>query len=403
DAESDIATYEYCLDLDDNISNPRCAITNFWVNAWTQRQIVGASLAGGALLPTNRQCFIKVRATNHAGLSVIAVSPPFVVDPALPQGGQISIAFPSADTAGASSLAPLAQDGTQLYLDSSTVNVSWSFTSGNIENYRVALFQAPGTAIKPFISVGAQSSFTFVNLGLQTQGPGQNYIAVVEAWTAAGLYSEITRPFRVIGDSPGAGQVTVVSVDAATVTFFVNGFFDPNALSVTYEVLLGTAPYAADQKQVRFADCGLAPCSYSISASISTNTIFYLTVRAVNEAGLFSAPATAPVTLPTPMSVGSSQTLDTFLWNVTMISPIVNSDWPNAVLTGTNLSMFLTSGSAPTSVSCVWSTQTIDGTLAAAGNEDAPTITCGAPLSSSFSDGTSLTLAVKINGVTSNS
>ncbi|KAJ3156093.1 hypothetical protein HDU86_004061 [Geranomyces michiganensis] len=280
DAESDIARYEYCLDLDADIYNPRCAITNSWVTAWTQLQIVGAPIAGGALLPANRQCFVKVRATNHAGLSVIAVSPPFVVDPALPQGGQISITFPSADTTGGTSLTPLAKDGTQLYLDPSTVNVTWSFTSGNVEDYRVALFQAPGTAIKSFVSVGAQSSFTFVNLALQTRGPGQNYFAVVQAWTAAGLYSEIKRPFRVIGDSPGAGQVTVVSVDAATVTFFVNGFFDPNALAVTYEFSLGTAPYATDQKQIRLADCGVAPCSYSISAPISVNTIYYLTARA---------------------------------------------------------------------------------------------------------------------------
>ncbi|KAJ3152851.1 hypothetical protein HDU89_001056 [Geranomyces variabilis] len=237
DAESDIARYEYCLDLDDDISSPRCAITSSWVNAWTERQVIGAPIAaGGAVLPVNRQCFVKVRATNHAGLSVTAVSPPFVVDPEIPRGGQIAITFPSVDTSGAGSLAPLASDGTQLYLDPSTVNVSWSFTSGNIEGYRVALFQAPGTVIQPFVSVGARASFTFVNLDLQTQGPGQNYIAVVEARTAAGLYAEIKRPFRIIADAPGVGQVTVVSVNSTAVTFFVNGFFDPNALSVTYEV-----------------------------------------------------------------------------------------------------------------------------------------------------------------------
>ncbi|KAJ3166065.1 hypothetical protein HDU88_003610 [Geranomyces variabilis] len=405
DAESDIARYEYCLDLDDDISSPRCAITSSWVNAWTERQVVGAPIAaGGAVLPVNRQCFVKVRATNHAGLSVTAVSPPFVVDPEIPRGGRIAITFPSADTSGAGSLAPLASDGTQLYLDPSTVNVSWSFTSGNIEDYRVALFQAPGTVIQPFVSVGARASFTFVNLDLQTRGPGQNYIAVVEAWTAAGLYAEIQRPFRIIADAPGAGQVTVVSVNSTAVTFFVNGFLDPNALPVTYEVSLGTAPYAADQMQAGLADCGISPCTYSMSAAINTTTIYYLTARAVNEAGLFSAPATTAVALPTPMSVGSSLTLNSFLWNVTMISPIVNSNWSNAVLTGTNLSMFLTSGSAATSVSCNWSAlQTTDGTLAAAGNEDAPKITCGAPFNSSFTDGTSLTLAVKINGSLSNS
>ncbi|KAJ3177918.1 hypothetical protein HDU87_004200 [Geranomyces variabilis] len=402
DPESDIARYEYCIDLDDDLSSPRCAITNSWVNAWTQLQIVGAPIAGGALLPIDTQCFIKVRATNHAGGSVLAVSPPFTVDPAAPQGGQISIAFPSAEIIGASSIAPLAKDGTQLYLDSSCVNVSWSFTSGNIENYRVALFQAPGAAITRFSSVGAQTSFTFVNLKMQTQGPGQNYFAVVQAWTAAGVYSEITRPFRVIADPPGNGKIDILSVTSTAITFFVSGFLDLNALLVTYEFSLGSAPYAADQTQLTLADCWLAPCTYTLAASLDSSTIYYLTARAVNEAGLFSAPATASVSLPTQMSTGSSLTLNTFLWNVTMTSPIVNTDWPNATLTGANLSMFLTSETAPTSVVCMWPGLNHTGTLAAAGNEDSPLITCGAPLEL-FSDGGFLTLAVTIDGSRSNS
>ncbi|KAI8590685.1 hypothetical protein BDZ88DRAFT_83549 [Geranomyces variabilis] len=408
DPESDINQYEYCLDLNDDIKNPPCAIAG-WVNTHTNLQVVDAPIAG-AMLPVGRRCFVKVRATNNAGLAIIATSPPFNVDPAIPQGGRASISFPGED--GGNDISPLARDSSQLYIDSSCVKVSWSSFTGNIEKYRVAVLQAPGTMVVPFVSVGTLTNWTFAGLDLATQGPGSQYLAVVQAWTAAGLYSEITTPFKVVQGLPGAGTVTVVSTFATGVTFYLTGFADLNGLAVQYEISIGKNPYGADGPPKLLPDCGSPPCSYTRDVSFGTapsGTVFFLTVRAQNEAGLFSPSATVPVTLSMPMAHGVSvQRGIPFLWNLTATSPFLNVYQTNAVLTGTNLTNFMSDPNTAVFLTCNFSNTitkvevVTTGRLQVIGGDVAhPVITCPAPYNEAV-DGGYLSLQVQISNALSN-
>ncbi|KAJ3168101.1 hypothetical protein HDU87_001242 [Geranomyces variabilis] len=403
DADSDIDRYEYCLDLEDDVDNPQCSIAG-WVNVWKQLRVIDAPLLS-SLLPIARQCFVKVRATNMAGLTVVATSPPFTVDPAAPQGGQASISFPGVDPGN--SMSPIGLDGTQLYLDRSCVNVSWSAFTGNVIKYRVALFQEPGTPVVPFRSVGILSSWNFAGLSLTSQGPGSMYRAVVQAWTAAGIYSEISTPFRVVEGRPGPGTATVVSASGSSVLFYVTGFADPNPLKIQYEISVGKNPYGADGPQIVMPDCGSPPCSYTYEWTLGSappGTIFYLSVRAFNEGGLFSDPATTPVMLPVPMSNGVSAGGGTpFLWNVTASNPFLNVYQTDAILTGSNLTLFLVNDTATLPVTCKFNNSiSTTGQLAVVGgNFNDPVVTCPAPYNEA-SDGAYLTLVVQINNVLSN-
>ncbi|KAI8590696.1 hypothetical protein BDZ88DRAFT_83861 [Geranomyces variabilis] len=403
DPESDIRQYEYCLDLTDDVESPQCSIAS-WVNVWTARQVVDAAIIG-AILPVNQLCYVKVRATNNAGLAVIATSPPFSVDSTIPQLGEITVAFPGGDAFGSPSISPVASDGTQLYLDTSCVNVSWSPGTGRDLNYRVALYQASGAVVIPFTSVGVLRNYMFTGLQLANQGPGAKYLAVVEAWTAAGIHTEASKPFQLVNDPPGPGSVTVLSVSRTSISFYVKGFFDVNYLAVKYEVSIGRAQNAADQAQsiFPFGTCGRDACTLSVSAAIAPAVVYFLTVRAVNEAGLSSDVTSLPFSYPAPLSAG---TLDnsTFLWNVTAAIPFVNANRTAAVLTGTNLQLFMTA-SASVAVTCNWNVAngTRPGTLAVGPvDDDRPQITCPDAPWGSVSDGNSLMLNVTIQDKQSN-
>ncbi|KAJ3166219.1 hypothetical protein HDU88_003442 [Geranomyces variabilis] len=398
DPESDIARYEYCIDLDDNVAFPLCKIAG-WVNNWTELQIVDAPISGGALLPVGIRCFVKVRAFNTAGMSIIATSPPFVVDTSSPQKGQVSISFPGFE--GHRSMAPLAADNiTQLYLDRSCVNVSWSGFSGNITNYRVALLQAPGTLLGEYVSTGIATSKAFTKLNLASHGPGAHYFAAVQAWTDAGVYSESMAPFRVVSDGPETGSVTVLATSTSSIRFYVVGFLDGNDLSTSFEISVGLAAFGADVGQSVQPNCQVAPCTFQIDVPIATATVYFLTVRAVNEAGLYSPASSVSTMLSVPLSTGISARNQAFTWNVTTSVPFVNSYMPTANLTGTRLSEFI--GTAAVAVSCVWTPgNTLQGSLDAGDNADHPVISCPSPWNS-VAEGQSLQLQVQINGVKSN-
>ncbi|KAI8585237.1 hypothetical protein BDZ88DRAFT_492111 [Geranomyces variabilis] len=403
DSESDISRYEWCLDLDDNVDTPTCAVSGRWFNVWTELQVVDAPLT--APLPINQQCFVKIRATNMAGLSVVASSPPFMVDPQAPQGGELSISFPGVDPDR--KLSPVAPDGTQLYLDRSSLNVSWSSFTGNIEQYRVALFQNPGTQIKPFVNVAALSSWTFSGLSLNTTGPGASYFAVVQAWSAAGIYSEKIKRFRVVTAPPGTGTVTIVSASSGSISFYVLGFADINNLGIKYEVSVGLARFEASVTQETRESCKDQPCSYDISASLTPSVMYFLTVRAVNDAGLWSDPTTVPVILSAPMLQGySSFKKLPFSWNITTDIPHMSAWSPNITLSGAGLANFLPKYGR-VSLFCNFTDVANNnvgqwlGDLQAPNDEDHPTITCPSPYEQ-VQDGDFLTLKVLINGTDSN-
>ncbi|KAJ3152691.1 hypothetical protein HDU86_005566 [Geranomyces michiganensis] len=398
DPESDIARYEYCIDLDDNVTNPACKITG-WINNWTELQLVDAPIAGGAILPVGTRCYVKVRAFNTAGLSTNAASPPFVVDPVSPQGGRVSVSFPGLD--GHRSMAPVAADNiTQLYLDRSCVNVSWAGFSGNITDYRVALFQAPGTLISQYVSTGIATSRAFTGLNLAAHGPGAYYFAAVQAWTDAGLYSESISRFRVVSDGPGTGSVTVLAVSTSSIRFYVVGFLDGNDLRTSFEISVGLAAFGAEVGQIVRPNCPVAPCTFQIDVPIAAATVYFLTVRAVNEAGLYSPASTARAMLSVPLSTAISARNQAFTWNVTTDVPFVNSYMATANLTGTRLTEFISN--VPVAVRCVWTPgNTFQGSLDAGNNQDRPVISCPSPWNA-IAEGQSLQLQAEINGTKSN-
>ncbi|KAJ3147888.1 hypothetical protein HDU86_007626 [Geranomyces michiganensis] len=404
DAESDITGFEYCLDLDEDVENAKCKISP-WALTTTDTQLIHAPIIG-SLLPLDRPCYVKIKATNAAGLSIVATSPEFFVEPAAPLGGEVSVSFPGYDPMGL--ISPISLNGTQLYLDKSCLNVSWNGFTGNIEKYRVALFRAPGTQIRNFTAVGTATSWAFANLTLSSTGSRTGgYFAVVQAWNAAGLFTERIRFFS-LAAAAGDGTVKVTSVTASGISFYIGGFTDPGGLSTNYSISLGRARYGGDVWQQTRQSCAAPPCSYQILTAIEPSVVYFLSVWAVNEAGLVSKPALTQAILPVAMSIGAtaSQKLP-FQWNITADVPFTSVYQPTVFLRGVNLSFFLQKDEAR-EVLCKYTAPNstallpIKGSLQiSSADEREPVLRCPSP-SEEIPDGGHLTLTVEIANVTSN-
>ncbi|KAJ3160739.1 hypothetical protein HDU88_007891 [Geranomyces variabilis] len=118
---------------------------------------------------------------------------------------------------------------------------------------------------------------------MTSKGPGSAYLAVVQAWTGSGLYSEASKSFRVVNLPPGPGAVTVLSVSTSSLAFYVSAFADPNPLAIQYEISVGKNAYGADSSSKVVPACQQPTCTYRYDVAVGaalSGTIFWVTVRA---------------------------------------------------------------------------------------------------------------------------
>ncbi|KAJ3176017.1 hypothetical protein HDU87_005534 [Geranomyces variabilis] len=407
DPTSGISRYYWCIDSFQEIPgcSARCSVVD-WTLAALDSRVLAAPLTGGALAD-GATYIVKVKAVNGPGLSAISCSPPWTVDKSPATGGNVTISYPSADS-NARHLSPLWKPpastvAQQLHLDSSVVRVDWTgfgdLQSG-VVTFQVGLFGTPGE-VTPFGNQlttvpGTVTQWIFTGLSLNSSlGSDNQYYAVVSATNGAGKQSQIaSQPFLVVDTPPtsGAVEVTSIAANGTSLSLSVNGFVDPNVDIAYYHVLVGTTPYGADWNVQDIAPayfCASSPCTPTISVSqpLVQNSVYFVTVYAVNVAGLISSPGTS---VGLPFYGGASWLVPsadgTFQWAIDCPYPAVSFASPGAVILGGYglANFFGTENVAVTQFTCVFTagstSASSSGTLTASMlAEDSATVICALP------------------------
>lgn len=308
------------------------------------------------------------------------------------------ISHPSGDD----SLFPI-YNGTQYYLDRSTMKVSWDGfydSESGIASYEVALYQNCGKQIRDFVSTSSQTSYIFTDLELNSTLGLNDYFAVVRGRNGAGQYAEVSSSTVILtSDPPTAGEV-LVDCNANSLAIQVGGFDGGSAPIVRYSVLVcfhrliigvniqltgyflqvGSVPYANDTGTTCDLKVPCEPCecnvknlqgpdgsTYHVSVIASMSILYHssstsldLTTNPfpVNGAGLSTSPAIGSATCT---SSGLTQSAG-FAWNLTTARPwavnLESKSQSTIVLSGYGLSNFFASSASPT-FTCLFNSSTI--------------------------------------------
>jgi hypothetical protein len=284
---------------------------------------VGAatSASNGSLVLLDGQAYyVRVRATNGAGGTVVADSDGVLVDTSGPTAGTVA-------------------DGLGLDLDwqSSTSSLSANWTGfadaqSGITGYEWAIgTSSGGTQIQVFTPVGLALNATASSLSL---GNGQIYFVTVRATSATGATVLASSDGVTVDTSgPSAGTVadgpgTDVDWQASTTAIGANwtGFADGQSGITGYEWAIGTTSGGTDVQG--FVAVGLATSAANGSLSLSNGQGYFVTVRATSGTGATvlanSDGVTVDTTGPAPGTVsdGAGADLD---WQASTTS--ISANW----------------------------------------------------------------------------
>ncbi|TPX60336.1 hypothetical protein SpCBS45565_g07534 [Spizellomyces sp. 'palustris'] len=236
DADSGIALYEVCVDSSP-VANGTLACSNLdWKPANDRISLM--HLVMERLMMMGSTYYIKVKATNGAGLFTVGVSPPILIDAGVPSGGSVTVGFPSQD----SNFTLMTSHSDQLYyLDRTVIQISWEFSTApisGIANYDVGLYEKyTSMRMTPPTTVpGGINSWTFT---AATRGftleDGREYVAVVLATSGSRVVGEVkSRSFMVDSTAPPSGAVDV--------TFLTPGYSASSTSAATSGISSSGAP-----------------------------------------------------------------------------------------------------------------------------------------------------------------
>ncbi|KAI8487523.1 hypothetical protein Bbelb_347570 [Branchiostoma belcheri] len=230
--------------------------------------------------------YVSVKAYNGAGLSVIAVSWPTVVDSSPPEPGVVYD--------GVSSIGHQDADF-QTQLD--TLQVRWEgFHDAHtaILGYEWSVGTCPGCDdVMEAEHVGLLTAVSASHLGLV---PGKKYYVTVTACNAADLCTSVCSDGVIIDNSPPAPGVVYDGVEDRDCRFQASrttlgahwfGFHDPHSGLSHYEWRAGTTPGGDDiYSTARLHLTELVHIS-QLDPPLPLNQTVYVTVRAYNKAGLY--------------------------------------------------------------------------------------------------------------------
>jgi len=262
-----------------------------------------SNASNGALaLADGTTYFVTIRATNAAGLTVSAGSDGVTVDATPPSPGSVS-------------------DGASSDIDFQTsltsIDASWTGfadAQSGVVRYEWAIgTTSGGTDVQAFTSAGTSTSATSSSLALST---GATYYVTVRAFSGAGLAVtassdgvkvDATPPAAgVVNDGPDADVDSQVSLTAISANW--TGFADAESGFLRYEWAIGTTAGGEDVQAFTSVDAAVSATSSALSLAVGTT--YYVTVRAINAAGLAVtatsdgvAPAAPPQPTASPESI----------------------------------------------------------------------------------------------------
>ncbi|KAJ3147617.1 hypothetical protein HDU89_005233 [Geranomyces variabilis] len=410
DPDSGISQYAWCIDVVATTGMGTCAVVA-WTPTTLDTKIFAAPLTGG-ILADGGTYYLKVKATNGAGTSVVSSSPPWTVDKSAATGGKVLISYPSVDTS-ILKLSPTWNVGTgatQLHLDPSLIRIDWDGfgdKQSGVISYQIGLYPTSGeispTTNQVITVPGVVTHWTFTGLSLNSsQGSNNEYYATVSAVNGAGVTSQISSsPFLVVDAPPTSGsvQITSIAADGTNLVLFVNGFDDANVDLDHYRVLVGLTPYGQDLQAQNVSPasfCTASPCTpiVQLNKALVSNTVVFVTVYVVNVAGLTSPPATSAGVPFYGSASGVIQSNTDFQWSVTPRFPAISfSPSATVTLTGYGLANFFTREDIAVPFQCAFisgsSSLQVTGSLVAGQSQNIPILNCPLPaaLSSAVTDG----------------
>lgn len=277
DSETPITHYWYSIGTTAGASNT--------VN-WTDNGVSTNLTRGGLGLTNGFTYFITVKSENSAGLMSTAVS----------SDGQMSDttkpSAPASVSDGTGTDIAYATSGTQL-------SANWAASTdgeSGIRRYWYSIGTTAGASNTVTWSDNATSTAVTRNgLGL---ADGQIYYFNVVAENRAGLLSDVTSSNGQIVDAspPSTGGASVsdgpnvdINFASSSTTLSANwaGFAEPHTGITKYWYSIGTTAGASNT--VSWTDNGAATSVTRIGLSLMDGQIYYLSVKAVNSAGLISA------------------------------------------------------------------------------------------------------------------
>ncbi|XP_077995632.1 uncharacterized protein LOC144449084 [Glandiceps talaboti] len=279
DVESGIDHYEWCIG-----SNPGIADV-FPCTATNQEEILADDTNSMTLLQ-GHVYYVTVKAYNGVGLSTTVTSWGVVVDGTPPEEGAIYDGVASEDSA---------DKDFQTNLDS--LGARWDGFHDphtTVVGYSVKIGSCPGCDdVIEEHNVGILTEMTATDLGLQ---PGIRYYTTVTACNAADLCTTVTSDGIIADDSPPiAGMVYdgISDVDHSfqssrtTLAAHWYNFHDPHTQLSHYEWFAGTTPGGDDVfEPIRLH---LTEKAFISQLNLPVNTPLYVTVRAYNRAGIYTA------------------------------------------------------------------------------------------------------------------
>ncbi|XP_078696304.1 uncharacterized protein LOC144924691 isoform X1 [Branchiostoma floridae x Branchiostoma belcheri] len=230
--------------------------------------------------------YVSVKAYNGAGLSVIAVSWPTVVDSSPPEPGVVYDGVPS-----------MGHQDADFQTELDTLQVRWEgFHDAHsaILGYEWIVGTCPGCDdVMEAEHVGLITAVSASHLGLVS---GKKYYVTVTASNAADLCTSVCSDGVIIDNSPPAPGVVYDGVEdsdcrfqASRTTFGAHwfGFHDPHSGLSHYEWRAGTTPGGDDiYSTARLHLTELVHIS-QLDPPLPHNQTVYVTVRAYNKAGLY--------------------------------------------------------------------------------------------------------------------
>ncbi|KAI9100367.1 hypothetical protein DFS34DRAFT_482729 [Phlyctochytrium arcticum] len=326
DADSDLVSIKVCVDNSPS-TNPTTSCSNLdWTNAakLNSTHAVVVDLVLEHWLQPATSYFVKVMATNGAGLISVGVSPAFAVDLEEPIGTSINVGFPSLE-ANSSTV-----DGG--YFDRTVVQVHWHFQAApasGISHFLVGIYDVASstpmtTPAKVPSSVTSWTFSTAAKTLILEFNEGVSYYAVVRGVSGSGMIGDVkSSEFMVMSTrplvnqpslrfenfmEPGANSTADVNSpyyaipigfnvtgpnDSANATvdvivYNVGGTTTTSMGPIKYLVHLGSYKYGRNMVNYTLNQTCDSPCSVSFRVPSVNNSMYWASLVSVDAAGLQS-------------------------------------------------------------------------------------------------------------------
>ncbi|XP_064635756.1 uncharacterized protein LOC135492940 [Lineus longissimus] len=267
----------------------------------------GLAFKTGVSLPIDTRIYITVKATNHLGLSSQRTSNGFIVDSTAPSFTMKPRLFNEAGSGAAD---------TQIYR--STLKAVWQSqdAESHVKDQYISLYtHLNGELTAPTVHIpGTARDYTFTNVSLYDAG--KYIVHVIACNTARRCTADESLEIMVDATPPSRGNWAIETMHAARLTRHQDGwmrwtsnnlklswlgFTDLHSGVVSYMISVGRGPFGTEMtsngfRTISHANTGVdkadegkvQTADVSLSQTLNSNDQIYITMYAINGAGLES-------------------------------------------------------------------------------------------------------------------